>query len=440
MRKLLLSLPILLLSCALAFCGEFTTTSTPISPSGVRAAIDLPPQMHQQNSAGTDGLGLCVFTSSEVAGWGWQYNEALHGFEVWMERQEGGGFPSKFDSMLEAYCKERGIPVPPYIQHVGGDEEFLALALKTRRAPCVTYAGMDGFYRGDIAHMVVLGNLSDSDSCILDNNRPGKWVWMDKSDFSYRWHLNTWGKGWAIVFLTEPPPPDEKATPAPKPTPAPNKPKPKPRRPWLPLFPRWHKVTLYDGGVLWQLYDKNTLLGVWAKDGWHEALTSDGWSVNPQGHPPLPRPDQPQNQYWTNGGTEVSADYFPDDSGKDYLTAIVASEAEKAKLLSDIARSPGLGDKLGQTHFNVFLSSWWAAKRVSHAITLQDPSGKPIFTGNTSDVPGLLAALKSKEPIVPAPSPSPAPPPPPPVTMSSELFWGSVGAISLLGVQYARRR
>ena len=36
-------------------------------------------------------------------------------------KASGGKLPQKFDSTITAYCKS-GVPVPPYVQHTGGDE------------------------------------------------------------------------------------------------------------------------------------------------------------------------------------------------------------------------------------------------------------------------------------------------------------------------------
>jgi hypothetical protein len=68
----------------------------------------------------------------------------------------------------------------------------------------VTYAGRDDFYSGPIAHMVNLVYMDDSRACILDNNRPGVFLWMTRKEFLQRWRDQ--GGGWAYVFLAPPPP------------------------------------------------------------------------------------------------------------------------------------------------------------------------------------------------------------------------------------------
>ena len=197
--------------------AQFDPTKLPVSPDGTAATIDLPAALHVRNVGGSDGAGLCVFTSIQHAAY-WQNVRTLDGFRAWMEERPGGGWPDKVDRMFAQFCKSRGAAVPPYIQHTGGDDTFLALALKTDRLPCVTYAGMDDFYRDErgrpakIAHMVNLAHLDTERAAIIDNNRPGVWVWMTRARFLARWRDNS--GGWAVVMLAPPPPPHPSGRPA----------------------------------------------------------------------------------------------------------------------------------------------------------------------------------------------------------------------------------
>jgi len=222
MRTVILMLALLLPSVAI---GQFTPTREPIKDH-IRATADLPTSQHKRNAAGSDGLGLCVYTSAWHAAI-WQSVSDLYGFRDWMKRHPGGSYPEKFEATLNAYCKERGIRCPGYVQHTGGDEEFLALALKTGRMVCVTYCGADGAGRyGNevIGHMVNLVHLDEATAAILDNNFPGTWLWMSRADFLARWRgIRADGRpflvrdgrgrgmpiggGWAIVLLHAPPPP-----------------------------------------------------------------------------------------------------------------------------------------------------------------------------------------------------------------------------------------
>jgi hypothetical protein len=124
----------------------------------------------------------------------------------WMVRSgiPGGGYPEKTDRIIAQRCKELGRPVPDYIQHTGGDAEFLERTLATGRIVSVTYAGRDNRYRGPIDHMVNLVYLDSAAACILDNNYVGAYLWMSRDEFLTRWRDR--GGGWAIAFMASPPP------------------------------------------------------------------------------------------------------------------------------------------------------------------------------------------------------------------------------------------
>jgi hypothetical protein len=84
--------------------------------------------------------------------------------------------------------------------------------MKTDRMPFVTYAGRDDFYRGRVAHMVSLAHLDGERAAIVDNNRPGIWLWMTRAEFLSRWR--DFDGGWAGVLLDPPPPPHPAGTQA----------------------------------------------------------------------------------------------------------------------------------------------------------------------------------------------------------------------------------
>lgn len=198
------------------------TVPTPVSPQGVRAVVDLPTGRHVRNIGGSDGAGLCVFTSIQMAS-DWHQVPALNGFQKWMSSRPGGGYPEKVDNEITAYCASQKTAVPAYVQHVGGDETLLDLCMKTGRMVGITYAGADGFYDGPILHMVNLVYLDANVGAIVDNNRPGKWVWMTRKQLLNRWlgvydngklmtvreGAQTYqvGGGWAFILLAPPPPP-----------------------------------------------------------------------------------------------------------------------------------------------------------------------------------------------------------------------------------------
>jgi hypothetical protein len=336
-------------------------------PGGLRAACDLPGPVHKKNVGGSDGAGLCVFTSIWHSAQ-WQSVHELDGYRAYMERRPGGGYPSKVDATMRAYCAEKGVPVPPYVQHTGGDPAFLELAIKTGRMVAVTYDGRDDFYRGRIAHMVNLVHIDSTGAAILDNNRPGVFVWMSRADFLARWKGG--GGGWAVVLLASPPPPYATA-PGPVPTPSPSpQPDPQPVRPRprpcpgpgpCPAGP-WRPLRYGDGADRWFLYgDRGEFAGVWDARGWHPAAPGGGWYADPRGNPPVPGPHDPSWQaprvddygvdldalareapgYTLNGeavGREAAfaafGDLLADDSGRWNLTTVgdVPTAADLAAL------------------------------------------------------------------------------------------------------------
>lgn len=181
----------------------------PIAPDGkTEVDCDLAVELRQKNIGGSDGAGLCVFTSIEHAA-RYQNERRLWDLQKQMSRERGGGYPEKVDAMIAKYG-----PGTRYIQHVAGDLEFLYQAIRTGRMPGVTYAGRDMHYgpRQRVAHMVNLVHLDPPSArprlaCVLDNNYIGEkqLVWMTADEFRSRW-LDMSG-GWAIVCLAPPPSP-----------------------------------------------------------------------------------------------------------------------------------------------------------------------------------------------------------------------------------------
>lgn len=199
---------------------------------GEVVSLDLPDDQHTKNTTGTDGAGLCVFHSIRHSS-RYQNIECLEGLVSYMEKLPGGGYPQKVEQVFKDYQQKNNCRFE-YIQHTGGDLEFLRLAIRTGRYPSVTYAGSDGvYYRSSISHMVNLVHLSDRYAVIHDNNYPRSYLWMTVEEFKERW-LKQSG-GWAVVLLGPPPSPIPtlgSPSPAPQPSPIPSpQPKPQPKKP-----------------------------------------------------------------------------------------------------------------------------------------------------------------------------------------------------------------
>lgn len=172
---------------------------------GTEVACDLPGAEHLKNKGGSDGAGLCVFTSIEMAA-KWQNVEVLFGLRDYMTKFPGGGYPEKVDKYFKKIAAEKKLPVPNYIQITNGDMSVLDLAMKTVRIANVTY-GYSPRYGEKINHMVCLVHLDEKYAVILDNNFPGddKLEWVEREEFKKRWLMQQ--GGWALILLDPPPPP-----------------------------------------------------------------------------------------------------------------------------------------------------------------------------------------------------------------------------------------
>ena len=181
-----------------------------VSPDGTEyLQLELPGGRHQKNSVGTDGSGLCVYASAKHTG-DWQSDAAFYGLFEYMKLFPGGSYPEKFDKTLAAYCKEKNLAVPKYVQVQDNNLDVLITACQNRMMPGVTYSrSPTGRYQGQkISHMVTLVHATKNWFAVLDNNYIGEnsIEWMKPDEF-LKTYSGTSGKGWCIVLLTDPPPP-----------------------------------------------------------------------------------------------------------------------------------------------------------------------------------------------------------------------------------------
>lgn len=196
---------LILILAALATCGGLALGGW--APFGIgqdSTAIDcdVPASMRVRNTGGSDGAGLCVFASLQMAAYYQNTKELLDIFQ-YMQTQEGGGWPEKVDRIMQ----ERA-PGVKYIQYQGDDLSFIQEGVNSGRPVCVTLGlGPDKIYGGQtIAHMVLCVGMNEKETAILDNNDPQN-VWViDTPTFKkYFIHPNT--SGWAFYLLSPPPPP-----------------------------------------------------------------------------------------------------------------------------------------------------------------------------------------------------------------------------------------
>lgn len=177
-----------------------------IGPDNTPLDCDLPADLQVKNVGGSDGAGLCVFTSIMHSA-RFQNVELLYDFQSWMRDKPGGGWPDKVKDMIARLAKEKGVEPPDYVQVENNDLEILKLACRTGRMPGVTYSrSPTGRYGGQsISHMVSLVTATDKHFAVLDNNYIGTnaYEWMSPSEF-----LKTYSggrSGWSVILLAPPP-------------------------------------------------------------------------------------------------------------------------------------------------------------------------------------------------------------------------------------------
>lgn len=183
-----------------------------ITPDGQPCHVVLPFDQRMKNLGGSDGAGLCVFTSNEHSGRAQNIPELI-GFQKWMTRRPGGGYPQKVDQMLAAFCKEKGVAVPAYIQVEGLDLEVIRKACQSGRMPGTTYSwSATGRYGGQwIAHMVNTVHADDKWFGILDNNYIDQIEWLNEVEYKKTYYGRSFGgqpaRGWSVIFLAPGMPP-----------------------------------------------------------------------------------------------------------------------------------------------------------------------------------------------------------------------------------------
>ncbi len=215
-------LPTLVLLAAGGFLGgqpaaenKAHLTNSPYASDGTAVDAWLPAGLHMKNVGGSDGAGLCVFTSIEMVARATNIR-TLFGFQDWMKKRPGGGWPEKVNDMIDKFCKERNLPKPVFFHVEANDLPTLKKALQSGRPIGITYSySPTRRYGGQrIAHMVMLsaaGAGSGPDGkgwwCINDNNFPGTWEWMSESQFLSV--ASGGGRLWACIFQapTYPPAP-----------------------------------------------------------------------------------------------------------------------------------------------------------------------------------------------------------------------------------------
>jgi hypothetical protein len=178
--------------------GEESCVDGPVH-EGVEVVVDLPKEQHVRNfGAPEDGQGLCVFASMDMAA-RWHHMHEL--IDVIHKVRKGGGWPEKVRDVIGELAPQRH-----FVQYEGVSPSILDASMAARSPVCVTYGYSPRYGNQTIYHMVILVHLDAEWAAIVDNNFPGTFEWMSRTEFIKRW-CHPGHKGWAYTFLEAPPPP-----------------------------------------------------------------------------------------------------------------------------------------------------------------------------------------------------------------------------------------
>ncbi|MBE7197458.1 MAG: hypothetical protein INR70_06620 [Parafilimonas terrae] len=196
-RRFLRSITLVALVAAPAAAGPETHTKTP-SYQGTTARAPIPAAMHQRNTGGSDGAGLCVIASMVANG---RYVGVPELAELWAAARDrpGGYSPLKFQLLVNEI-----LPGEKWASYEGRDPMILDRLSRQGYAIGATMNTGELYGYRRIHHMVSLVHFDwDADlACVVDNNEPGVYTWMKAREFVRRWIDGP--EGWALVWKRRP--------------------------------------------------------------------------------------------------------------------------------------------------------------------------------------------------------------------------------------------
>jgi len=170
---------------------------------GTDVDCDLPKVLRVRNTVGTDGLGLCVWASTEMMARYLGCRELVGVFRQ-MQGEPGGGWPERVDRVMKQ--RAPGIKYRQFLGNANDGLAFIQAGINSRRPVCVTYGYGELYNMQTIAHMVMCVGMNRRWTAILDNNDPEHIWWMETGEFAKRF-VHPHGQGWAWYVMTPPPPP-----------------------------------------------------------------------------------------------------------------------------------------------------------------------------------------------------------------------------------------
>lgn len=182
-----------------AIYEDSTISNEPVDPqTGERIVADIDFDSHMKNKGGTDGAGLCVPTSVNMAAFRQAVSEC-YDLQAYCTKFPGGSYPQKFDDTIRRKTNGK---FKEYLNVTGREQcrELCRVALASGRAVGTTYGySPRPEYRGEaIAHMVTLVHLKGGRAAILDNNFPGTYEWMSEEEFWRRQEMM--GGPWVLAL------------------------------------------------------------------------------------------------------------------------------------------------------------------------------------------------------------------------------------------------
>jgi hypothetical protein len=161
--------------------------------TGTKAQVQIPLELRQRNSVGTNGAGLCVIASQVTDGRKQERPAEVQGLWDTAKRRWGGYSPPKLKSLVAEVCPEL-----PYLSYEGADTDGLERLTRQGIPIGVTYSTGKLYGYRHIAHMVSLIHLDSARAAVIDNNKPEVVAWMPRAEFDRRFRDR--GEGWAFLW------------------------------------------------------------------------------------------------------------------------------------------------------------------------------------------------------------------------------------------------
>ena len=204
LRSLLLALVI----TAPTYAQHGREIITPVPAwNAIRANAPIGQEHFAKNEGGSDGAGLCVYTSNMING---SYQKVgdldklkQSAYWAFFKSRPGGSYPQKWARDIAELEKKTGVKYD-YFSYVGPDASVLERVSKAGVPMGATMNTGAQYQWQRIAHMISLIHFDKDWACVLDNNFKDAYSWMTAKEFMSR---QDGGKVWATWWLKPAPQP-----------------------------------------------------------------------------------------------------------------------------------------------------------------------------------------------------------------------------------------